>query len=246
MASPTPEQEPKLPDPSREPKPGHTTFRDELGSEMVDLLVGPENELFRVHKKLSTENVARFPEDDPAAFDLLIKWIYSTSKRHIRDLDAVQIEGEEGHTEASWDAINFYSLAEKCCLPELQDTTMNVLARYHRMADELPSPSFVCRAYARTSAGLSLSRYCTKSIYWVLDEGINNGWPTEEVQKLFQDHPTFSMDYINLQRTKSACDPRKSDRCSFHVHGSKEPFPGISPRKRKSGDGAGQNVSKRQ
>ncbi|KAF8860023.1 hypothetical protein BDZ45DRAFT_341876 [Acephala macrosclerotiorum] len=188
--------------------------------------------------KEAIENVARFPKDDPAAFDLLIEWIYSHNKRHIRDVEAVDAESEEG-TEASWDAVGFYSLAEKGCLPELQDTIMNVLVRYHRMVDELPSPDFVHRAYVRTSAGSSLSRYCAKSIYWVLAEGINNGWLTEEVQKLCQDHPTFATDYINLQRTKSACDPRKSDRCSFHVHSSEEPCPESSSKKGKSAEGAG-------
>ncbi len=63
----------------------------EMGSEMVDIYVGPEEEPFRVHKqklcrripyfdkmfngqfKEASENVGRLPEDDPAAFDVLME-----------------------------------------------------------------------------------------------------------------------------------------------------------------------------
>ncbi|KAE8443675.1 hypothetical protein EG329_001447 [Mollisiaceae sp. DMI_Dod_QoI] len=78
-------------DRSREPHSRSMPFRNEMGSEMVDIYVGPEEEPFRVHKqklcrripyfdkmfngqfKEASENVGRLPEDDPAAFDVLME-----------------------------------------------------------------------------------------------------------------------------------------------------------------------------
>jgi hypothetical protein len=62
-----------------------------MGTEMVDIYVGPKERLFRVHKALlckkvpyfdkmfngefreASQNVAKFPDDHPAAFDRLLQ-----------------------------------------------------------------------------------------------------------------------------------------------------------------------------
>jgi hypothetical protein len=48
----------------------------------------------------------------------------------------------DGQEVASWDAVGFYSLAEKYCLPELQDIIMDTLLKYHKKRNELPSVEF--------------------------------------------------------------------------------------------------------
>ncbi len=93
--------------------------------------------------------------------------------RHIRDL--VHNADGEGESGPSWDAVEVYSMAEKFCLPELQDTIMNVLVRFHKSRDELPSPDFVHRACSRTSTGSSLSKYCARAIFYILGKGIQDG-----------------------------------------------------------------------
>jgi len=121
--------------------------RSKLQTETVDIYVGPEKKLFRVHKSFlcrripyfdkmfngafkEAEGVAELPEDDPAAFDLLIEWAYNMNPRRMRDL--VAITDSKGVSRASWDAVAFYSLAKKLCLPDLQDLIMNVLIKYHK------------------------------------------------------------------------------------------------------------------
>lgn len=223
-----------------------------IGADMVDLYVGPEEEHFRVHKeklcsripyfekmfngqfKKASDNIAKFPEDNAAAFDVLMEWVYSYDIRHIRDLVD---EGTDDESDPSWDAVEFYSLAEKFCLPSLQDTIMNVIVRFHKSWDELPSPDFVDRAYSRTSAGSPLSKYCARAIYYIMDNGIEDGWPTEALQKLFQEHPTFSFDYITLQRGDSAYHPATATRCTFHVHGEGEPCVDDNGKKRRYAQG---------
>ncbi len=211
---------------------------------MVDIYVGPEETLFRVHKKRlcdripffekmfkggfkeASDNVARLPEDDPVAFDILVDWAYSPSPRIIRDL--LNVTDKDGATVASWDPVAFYTLAEKYCLPELQDIIMDVMIKYHKAQRELPSPDFAYRAYNDTSGDSPISKYALKSIYYILKEGSENesGWENEEIEKLFKELPTFAVDYLGLERKKATpIDPRTSRRCEYHVHGEDEPCP---------------------
>ena len=66
-----------------------------LGSEMIDIYVGPTKKLFRVHKavfcdkipyfdkmfsggfKEALEHSATFPEDSPEAFEVVVEWVYT-------------------------------------------------------------------------------------------------------------------------------------------------------------------------
>lgn len=119
---------------------------------MVDILVGPDKKLFRVHKsflcdriphfdimfnggwKESKEQIAEFPDDDPAAFDLLIEWVYNPDPGQLRQLFSYK-DLEKGQSPASWDAVSFYSLAKKLLLSDLQDLIMSALIRYHNLED---------------------------------------------------------------------------------------------------------------
>jgi hypothetical protein len=118
--------------------------------------------MFNGSFKEASSNAAYLSEDDPASFDLLADWANhpapTKSPRRIRDLLAVS--NEEGQEVASWDPVGFYSLAEKYCLPELQDIIIDTLIKYHKKRNELPSVDFVTRAFEQTSSGSQISRYC--------------------------------------------------------------------------------------
>src|SRR5258707_183269 len=105
-----------------------------VGSEMVDLYVGPKKKHFRVHKALlchkipyfagmfksgfkeATENSANFPEDTPSTFDILSEWLYTGSLR--------QLYQSRNHTAAGptfvsdWAPQQVYALADKLCLSD--------------------------------------------------------------------------------------------------------------------------------
>jgi hypothetical protein len=236
---------------------------------MVDIYVGPSKKLFRLYKaKLCScipyfdrmfngnlekvlHNVAYLEEDNPASFDLLADWVNypttSKSSRRIRELTTVK--DKEGNEEASWDPVGFYSLAEKYCLPELQDAIMDALIQYHTEQNKLPSVNFVLGAYEHTSAGSLLARYCAQSILYVMDEGgEDDRWPTKEVSRLFRELPTFASEYIAMQRKRGGkgrgVDPRDTIRCYSHAHDRGELRAG-NPNKRKSSEGANLNGNKR-
>ncbi|PMD45668.1 hypothetical protein L207DRAFT_630078 [Hyaloscypha variabilis F] len=254
--------------PSEENMAETTSYIDGIGTEMVDIYVGPSKKRFRLYKaklctripyfdkmfngtfKEASDNVAYLEEDNPASFDLLADWANhpttSNSPRWIRELTT--IEGKEGNEVASWDPVGFYSLAEKYCLPELQDIIMDVLIQYHKVRNELPSVDFVIRAYKHTSTGSLLTRYCAESIFYVMENATEDDrWSTEEVAPLFRELPTFASEYISVQRKrgiKGAVDPRDASPCHFHTHGRDEPCAG-NPKKRKSPGGERCNENKR-
>jgi BTB/POZ domain len=230
-----------------------------MGTETVDIYVGPSKKRFRLYKtnlcaripyfdkmfngnfKEASENVAYLTEDDPASFDLLADWanhpMTSKSPRSIRELTTTKLK--DGKEVASWDPVGFYSLAEKYCLPELQDIIMDALIQHHKVQNELPSVGFVVRAYKHTSTGSPLTKYCAEGIFFVMERvALDARWPTEDVAHLFQELPTFASEYITVQRKRGGSnamnspDPRDASPCYFHTHGAGKPCAG-NPKKRK-------------
>jgi BTB/POZ domain-containing protein len=226
-----------------------------MGTEMVDIYVGPSKKRFRLYKanlcaripyfekmfngnfKEASENVAYLTEDDPASFDLLADWanhpMTSKSPRSIWELTTTKLK--DGKEVASWDPVGFYSLAEKYCLPELQDIIMDALVQHHKVQNELPSVGFVVRAYKHTSTGSPLTKYCAENIFHVMQRAAEDArWPTKDVAHLFQGLPTFASEYISVQRRGSrvvGADPRDASPCYFHTHGAGKRCAG-NPRKR--------------
>lgn len=126
----------------------------QFGNELVDLFVGPQKYLFRVHKerlcsipyfkkmfkgefKEARENSATFPEDCADAFDLLMVWIYT------KDLpDMHEASEDKTLNERLLHArCQLYALAEKIGLPELADYTINKLVLDSETNDSYFQPS---------------------------------------------------------------------------------------------------------
>jgi hypothetical protein len=212
-----------------------------MGTEMVDIYVGPSKVLFRLYKtkicsrisyfdkmfngnfKEASSSTAYLPEDDPASFDLLADWAnhptVSKSPRRIRNL--VAVKDANGEDVASWDPVGFYSLAEKYCLPELQDIIMDATIKFHKKMNELPSVDFVIRAYESTSVGSPLTEYCMRAMVYIMrGNGLEEAWESEGLASLYE-LPAFREAYVGMQRAvgpRGGQDPRKFPRCSFHAH----------------------------
>lgn len=62
--------------------------------------------------------------------------------------------------------MGFYSLAEKYCLPALQDVIIDAAIKYHKQRNELPSVDFVLRAFESTQPGSMMQEYCTRPVVY--------------------------------------------------------------------------------
>ncbi|CCD46189.1 hypothetical protein BofuT4_P117390.1 [Botrytis cinerea T4] len=146
-------------------------------TEMVDLIVGPEKALFRVHKsflcskipyfekmfnggfKEAKDGSASFPEDFPEAFDILIEWVYSGNLRWF-DIGTAT-------TGASWNFLKFYSLVEKICLTRLADFALDIYRKSCQKKNHVfESPAYVQEVYSFTSSQSGLRRLFIQQLVW--------------------------------------------------------------------------------
>jgi hypothetical protein len=214
-----------------------------MGTEMVNLYVGPQKERFHVHKQVlckkvpyfekmfkgefkeATEEQAIFPEDDAESFDLLLGWVYHNS---IRPLVVLRKEDNNASVQ-SWNPIKFCMLAEKLCLSHLQDKIVNEYLDYLDRENRFPSVIHIGTTYSATPAGNPLRKFHARTFYWAVGPSsnlTNDKWPTHTLAKLMRDQEDLAEDILTLIRTGvKASDPRKLPRCEFHCHGKDEPCP---------------------
>ncbi|KAF7922965.1 hypothetical protein EAE99_007156 [Botrytis elliptica] len=116
-----------------------------LGNELVTITIGKEKRKFTLHKQLLCESVEYFrgafsvggfqeshsscmdmPEDDPEAFELFVHWLY---------------RGEVRRATKCTDSVQFFQLyifAEKLCLNELANKTMDAIQAIIKDLDDPP------------------------------------------------------------------------------------------------------------
>jgi hypothetical protein len=132
---------------------------------MVDIYVGPSREYYKLHKdilcnltkisyfeamfsgefKEACNGTPSFPADKVVAFDVLFNWVYTNTLRPL-----VVIKQGAAKT-FSWNVVDFYFLADKLCLPELQHRIIDVCRASLLAENALPTADLVVYAYSQTS-----------------------------------------------------------------------------------------------
>lgn len=110
-------------------------------------------------------NQGIFPEDEPSAFDALIKWIY-TGKLPAMMKRVVLIHGVGEETRTIWDPIDVCCLADKLCLVELIIATMDVWIKALKEKHCMPSCEVINTAYLSTQAGSPPRRFISRMVFW--------------------------------------------------------------------------------
>jgi hypothetical protein len=153
------------------PKANHSRV---VGNEIVSIYVGPKRKKFTVHKKLicqasdffskgfteglqeAQENSMHLPEDDPNAFTLFIDWIYRSKipeRKNWKDQATLY---------------NLYVFAEKLCLSDLANATMDEIQKLLNFLNPDLDPdfdrnsAFARKVYSETSSGSPLRKYCVQ------------------------------------------------------------------------------------
>ncbi|KAF7900303.1 uncharacterized protein EAF01_007605 [Botrytis porri] len=208
-------------------------------TEMVDLIAGPGEALFRVHKsficnkisyfdkmfnggfKEAKENSARFPEDIPESFDILIEWVYSG---HIRFYEV-----EVSARPESWNFLCFYALAEKLGLTQLEDRALDVYRQSCKAKNATFSMDWATRAYQITPQGSALRRYAIQVLVWRFhtqeDLGFNlNDHFIKAMQSDSDIFTDFMLALLKHVKVAIPTDPRVTDpripatKCEYHNH----------------------------
>ncbi|TGO34766.1 hypothetical protein BHYA_0183g00180 [Botrytis hyacinthi] len=208
-------------------------------TEMVDLIVGPEEALFRVHKSFlcnkipyfdrmfnggfieAKENSAKFPEDGPESFDILIEWVYSG---YIRFYEVGVSDSPE-----SWNFIRFYALAEKLGLTQLEDHALDLYRQSSKVKNATFDMSWATKAYEITPQGSALRRYAIQVLVWRFHTQEDSDFNVNDhfIQTMESDHDLFTDFMLALRKhvkVVTPTDPRIIDpqipvtRCEYHGH----------------------------
>ncbi|KAJ8071944.1 hypothetical protein OCU04_002248 [Sclerotinia nivalis] len=218
-------------------------FIEITGTETVDIYVGPEKKLFRIHRGILCDKVPYFqkmfssgfvealegkvffPEDSPQSFDLFYGWVYLGT---LPTFNCVDGGGESGF---NWNPLLLYFLADKLCLVELMDKSSDIYFEGLAKSGRIPKTEWVEKVYELTPMGSPLRKFMCHSMYYVFStlrsERIEATWTTDGVAMVMKSHPDFAIDFLNLLRSNpvgiAAKDPTKLPKCDFHCHGKDEP-----------------------
>jgi hypothetical protein len=143
----------------------------------VTIFVGDKRKKFVVHKKLLCESADYFkgaftndfeearkgemymPEDSPGAFSLFVDWLYRS---------AIPMTNTEAHLHNLYD---LYIFAEKLCLAELKDQTMDSIqkmATKFDLRDQLITGELLKKVLGETSEPIGgLKRFCLDVMIYV-------------------------------------------------------------------------------
>ena len=216
------------------------TFKELMGTEMVDLYVGPSKEHFRVHKTLlcakipyfykmfkgkfteASTNRAEFPEDSPESFDLLLGWVYQNTQRPLRFIEDIE---NNGMTKLSWDACDFYNLVEKICLRPLQDRIMDIVRNFDNSTGALPAEGAIRKAYSKDYAPSPFRKYMSHWFAYILTKDKEGPWDIESYTQLITTNIDLARDVLRVLRQRSGMieDPCGLPNCYFHSHDRGEP-----------------------
>jgi hypothetical protein len=210
-----------------------------LGDEMVSIYVSPKRKKFLAHKKLiceasdffskgstegfqeAQENSMHLPEDDPNAFALFMDWIYRSKIP----------ERKKRKDQAT--LYNLYIFAEKLCLDDLANATMDQI---HNLADSLDHSfdqysTLISKVYTETSFDSPLRKFCSHLMafdLWVEtiaavpligDTGLQKAWIVcKDNVDLFKDFSSLIMTSSVEEESLDPCYSGGDDRCDFYKH----------------------------
>jgi hypothetical protein len=120
--------------------------------------------------------------------------------------------------------VDVYVLADKLCLPELQDRIMDACRASLVAENALPTADFVVHAYSHTSPKSPLRKLALMAATYTLEQERANAVSVAELNynaKTFHNHEDLWPDILSLERDlKEAEDPLKLPACVFHRHGN--------------------------
>ncbi|KUJ17041.1 uncharacterized protein LY89DRAFT_718733 [Mollisia scopiformis] len=223
-----------------QPKPDSQdiSFADDLGNEIVLITIGvaPNQEIFPIHKTLlcsrstffdrmfnggfreaSTQS-ASLPEDNIDAFKVYVTWLY-------RNIIEVPKKAPIAPV-----LIRLFAFAEKYCLEELVDNTMDYLVGHLHDKNAIPWLDLMVSSYASTHTKSKLRILMSRINLYVALRYTDAKWEafnTDTVIPFLIRCPDLTTDMFRLIKGssgKKAVDPR-SFSCEYHQHSSTKPCP---------------------
>ena len=155
------------------------------------------------------------PDDDPRAFELLVKWLYQGK------LDDVS----EMPLEKKWDYADtcqkLYVLCNRINLPRLRNHAIDQFRKGCSEAGLVPGPEEMKPIYDHTPPSSPFRKLVSRiAARQIMDPDSENDAATYRL--CFEGNADFAIDLVNAIKTGAGCklfeDPTSGEGCVFHEH----------------------------
>jgi len=154
-------------------------------------------------------------DDDPKAFELLVKWLYQGKIDDVSDM----------HVEKKWDYAfacqQLYVLCEKIKLPQLKNYAIDQFRKGCYEAGLVPGPEEMKPIYEKTPRDSPFRKLVSRiAARQIMDPESESD--ASKYKECFQSNADFAVDVINAIKEGSGGklfhDPTEEDGCHYHEH----------------------------
>ena len=228
------------------------TFGRLLSGPLVDVYVGANRKHWCIHRNVLCHHSEYFNielggdtkklgsktsklellEDDPLAFEFLVKWLYQGK---IDDVTDLPMEQKWDHAETCQ---KLYFLCDRVKMPVLKNLAIDQFRKGCNEAGLVPGPEEMRPVYEKTPANSPFRKLVSKiAARQIMDPESEKD--AASYRDVFQASPDFAIDVVNAIRKgaggKLLEDPTATDHCSYHQHENGETckksvrFKGLKP-----------------
>lgn len=203
-----------------------------LSGPLVDIYVGEARRHWSLHRNLLCHHSAFFQdhlgdetkrkgcklellEDDPGAFELLVKWLY---QGRIDDVSDMSVDKKWDYADACQ---KLYVLCDKINLPQLKNFAIDQFRKGCHEAGLVPGPEEMKPIYDSTPPSSPFRRLVSKiAARQIMDPDSQVSARTYKM--CFEGNPEFAIDVITAIREgaggKLFEDPTEQVGCAYHEH----------------------------
>lgn len=154
-------------------------------------------------------------DDDPRAFELLVKWLYQGKIDNVSDMP---MDKKWGFADACQ---QLYILCDKINLPQLKNLAIDQFRKGCNEAGLVPGPEEMKPVYDKTPSSSPFRKLVSKiAARQIMDPESESDAST--YRKCFEGSPDFAIDVINaIKAGAGGClfqDPTEEDGCCYHEH----------------------------
>ncbi|KAF2837360.1 hypothetical protein M501DRAFT_919559, partial [Patellaria atrata CBS 101060] len=213
------------------------SLRDRLLSgPLVDVYVGEGKRHWSLHQNLLCHHSAHLasellssdanrkkteskqldlPDDDPAGFELFVKWLYQGK------IDDVSQIPEERKYDYAVACHKLYLLCDRFELPQLKNVAMDQYRKGLSEARLVPDAEEINDIYNKSPSGSPFRKLMTKiAARQIMDPDTERD--AEYYRPCFESSPSFAVDLVNAIKAGTGGllfnDPTDGDFCEYHEH----------------------------
>lgn len=210
-----------------------------LSGPTVDIYVGKERKHWSLHRNLlchhssyfetefeghevprngrteGGENRLDLSDDDPAGFELLVKWLY---QGQLEDSSLLDDEQKYDYAVACH---KLYILCDKFDMIHLKNLAMDQYRANLNAAQLVPDADEINEIYRASPAGSPFRGLMTQiAARQIMDPDVDKD--AESYRQCFMDNADFAVEMVNAIRSMSGGmlfdDPTEGDECDYHDH----------------------------